>query len=669
MRRSLCWVLLFLLIALGPLHCPRTAFVIATPSTQLGVDILNANGVALSANGSTAFVTTDLPNPLVYVVPLPITSSSNLNPSPYWTSPRSSLFYYIAASVSTSPQVLYLLDNQNAQLVSLAILHSPPVNSTLIYDFGIANLDLIDGMYFQVSTHLLFFSCYCNFSGVTLDFIAWLDPTSSSPSLQTLYVTSFMASIAGLAVSSTHLYFGTFTYPLSAVNYTVAEIWAVPLTGPYSTSLIPNTTQPQLLYTTLDSNLNTLDIGDLVYPAAFVLNANESILYMTDIGNQDAQQGSTPHGVFALYPLYSPIAPLNFTTIFGYEGQNTEVQASFALSPDQSTLYFAAVGHKNGLYIISKANSSIPLSAPPLSISSSSAGAAATTSPPSSTSTSASASTSIVSQLSSSALPASTATSTGVVSSSASNAVPLLPVGTVSLVTSFAAGAQPMTCFTANDLITAGFFATVAGLIFNRSMTAQPQMVVTPLYTVGNGLTDAGVIACQAHPTEPVLYLLDMFNVALYRFNATDGKGLVVISTFPQEQVGTLTSLAIDFTSSIAYVGTQGTQFIYAVNLSITRQSSSSFGASPINSDVTALALSQDEVTLFYGSPGFPNGTINALQIQAGSLLNPSNPTVLYSSNSLIYPNALLVSDSPSSAISMMYMKDGGPTYGGLYFS
>ena len=350
------------------LHCFFSLFlylclcVMSAPTTQRALSIINAAGVAISADGAQAFVSSiDYFDPSVYVIPLPFNASTDSLISPFWTGNGTMQFYFIAASSSNRPQWVYLLDDLNAQLLALAV--GGPMNATtiLLYNFGIANQILINGMFHQQSSDLLFFSCVDHFGGSAFDFVGWLEPTSPFPVLQTLYVTSYFADLAGLAVSSTHLYFGRIT---TVFDNNVAELWAVPLTSSGPTSLIPNTTEPQLLYTTLDSVLSTLTIGDLVDPAALLLNADESILYITDIGNQDAEQAITPHAIYALYPLYGSNTPLNLSIVYGYEGPNTEIQSSFALSPDQSALYFAATGYRQGLYIVTHPNSSIALPAP-----------------------------------------------------------------------------------------------------------------------------------------------------------------------------------------------------------------------------------------------------------------------------------------------------------------
>ena len=315
------------LLGLLVLLCSSTARVACVPSTRQGPTISNAGGAALSSDGRTAFVHSISTHPSIYVIPLPITAASNFQPQPYWTTTATMQFYYIAASASTSPQLLYLLDNQNARLVSLVVnTTSPATDVTLIYDWGKKDVDLINGMYYQASSHLLFFACYDHLDGAANDFIAFLDPSSSHPVLQTLYSTSFSVGVSAIAVSSTYLYFGTFTAPHPWPS--IATIWRVPLTSRGSTAPIPNSTEAELLYITTGTEIDTVALGDLVYPGAFVLNADESVLYMTDIGNPDVNQASSPHAIYALWPLHSSDVPLNLTGLFEYEGTGTEVMQS-----------------------------------------------------------------------------------------------------------------------------------------------------------------------------------------------------------------------------------------------------------------------------------------------------------------------------------------------------
>ena len=213
-------------------------------------------------------------------------------------------------------------------------------------------------------------------------------------------------------------------------------------------------------------------------------------------------------------------------------------------------------------------------------------------------------------------------------------------------------------CFTTDSAVTVGFAGTNGGEIFVWSMQAQP-VTVSPVYVNGDAFTRPEWKACQASPDGTQLYLLDDKNVLFNRYTvATAGVAPVVISSFPDEDdEHGLWSLAIDFTSGMAYIGTYGSDNVYAVNISMTGQTSSAYYAYPLNSRILSLALSQDGLTLYYASPAPAEGvpaTINSLDVQAGSIPYPGYPTVVYSSLTLFYPDSLLVSGST------LIFKDGG---------
>ena len=90
-----------------------------------------------------------------------------------------------------------------------------------------------------------------------------------------------------------------------------------------------------------------------------------------------------------------------------------------------------------------------------------------------------------------------------------------------------------------------------------------------------------------------------------------------------------MSGLAIDFASQVAYVGSSSTDNLYVVNIARTRQSMSAYHAYLLNTGVVSLAISQDGLTLYYASPApvyeVP-GTINELQVQAGSVHTPATP-------------------------------------------
>ena len=632
----------------------------ALPTTRLGATIWDAAGVALSADGKLAFIHSINYLSSIYVVPLPITSSSVVSPSPYWSSPTRLVVTYIAASSSASPQLVFLLDGLHAQLLSLVInTTSPATNTSLLYDFGAANAFTIDGMFLQASTQLLFLSCYGHFDGAASDFIGWLDPSAPSPVLQRLYTTQFVNDIAAVAVSSAHLYFGTVTSPYPDSPY-VAEVWRVPLISPGSTALIPNTTQPELLYTTAEANLGALVFGDLVSPAAFVLSADESVLYMTDMGNEDDNAASSPRAVYALWPLYGT-APLNLTALYESEGSSTNVMQSFALGPDQSTLYWAASGNRNGLYVTYNVTSAMPhlsgstTSAAPLPSTSSLATTQGHTTPASNAPSASSATSTL-------AKAGSTSVTSLRTSSSATTAVlgRLNLTSTIVSAFNFSSKGDALSCLSFNGAATMGFAASLGGDIFQWSLTEHPA-VVTPSYVVGDVAlqTSASYVSCQANREGTLLYLLDSRHrtLSVYQVstNTTPPAAPVVVASFPDE-ILSLSGVAIGFSSSMAYVGSLS-GCVYAVNITTMGQSLSSFSAYCTPSALSAMTLSEDGRILYYVTPS--PGTLYSLPLhEGGGIQSTVTPTLLFTSSLLVFPTSLV------SQGSTFYIKDGGTMHG-----
>ena len=134
---------------------------------------------------------------------------------------------------------------------------------------------------------------------------------------------------------------------------------------------------------------------------------------------------------------------------------------------------------------------------------------------------------------------------------------------------------------------------------------------------------------CKANPAGTYLYLLDDRDNVLLRYTvATPSVAPVVISSFPAESVGTLTSIAIDFVSQVAYVGTRVTLNLYAVNISLTGQSTASTTSTAFPSWVSSLALTPDGLTLYYASVSNQRGSfaaINSLQVRRGLYRRPQH--------------------------------------------
>ena len=160
-------------------------------------------------------------------------------------------------------------------------------------------------MFHQASTHRLFFSCIDFFDNDPYDFVGMLDLTAASLSLTTFYTTTYSTDIAGIAVSSTHLYFATVTFRGAA-----SQILSVPLPSAGAAS-IPNGTAATAIYNTTNADLDTLVPGDTAYPTALQLNAAESILYFTDQGDPRGREDwESLYSVYALSPCTPRLHPL-----------------------------------------------------------------------------------------------------------------------------------------------------------------------------------------------------------------------------------------------------------------------------------------------------------------------------------------------------------------------
>ena len=334
----------------------RTALLVqAVPTTHPGPAISAASGVALSADGLTAYVSSSA---CLYIIPLPLTADSDWSPSPWFVSPPAELtvaFSQVAASQSNAPQLVWLLDTGSAQLVSLDVTDSsaaPPSRATPVYDFGSGNGRLVAGMFHLPSSGLLLFSLTAGFRGALTDTVAMLDPGASRPRLQSVYSTAFSHQLAAIALSSTQLFLGT-----SSAAGNSAQVYAAPLPHAGATS-IPDSTAAVAVYSALDSSAASAVPGQLVRPAGFFLNQAQSIVYLTDCGF-DGPTASSPNSVSVLSGLHGAAAPLKLTTLCSAIGVDRVVQG-LALSPDQSTLYFTVSGAGGGLFFITAANSSVP---------------------------------------------------------------------------------------------------------------------------------------------------------------------------------------------------------------------------------------------------------------------------------------------------------------------
>ena len=234
----------------------------------------------------------------------------------------------------------------------------------------------------------------------------------------------------------------------------------------------------------------------------------------------------------------------------------------------------------------------------------------------------------------------------------------VVTVGEVTVITnfSFTVKNDAIGCLTSSPSTATAFAASNGGSIFRWSLKDQPKSV-SPIYTVGTGMT-AAFWACQINPAGTVLYLLDTRGLKLWSYNVNSPVSVpVLVGSFPNEPVGAPVSLAIDFPSSIAYVGTRFTDTLYAVNIT----AGTIYASYQMTTDVTALALSPDARTLYYGVLAIPQmveGGISSVDVKAGIVPNPQSPTVLYSSSTIVDPTSIITANAS------LLFTDGGPLGG-----
>ena len=138
-----------------------------------------------------------------------------------------------------------------------------------------------------------------------------------------------------------------------------------------------------------------------------------------------------------------------------------------------------------------------------------------------------------------------------------------------------------MACFSTDASASIGFAASDGGDIYVWSLASKPSRI-EPSYIAGTGSAGASFIACQANPAGTILYLLDTRQLQLTSYSvASLTTAPVLIASFPDETIGSVVALAVDFNSSVAYVGTRSTNLVYSVNTSRTLQTPSAFDASP----------------------------------------------------------------------------------------
>ena len=207
----------------------------------------------------------------------------------------------------------------------------------------------------------------------------------------------------------------------------------------------------------------------------------------------------------------------------------------------------------------------------------------------------------------------------------------------------FRAVGDSLGCRTSDATRLKGFAGSTSGAIYAFSSAAIPALI-QPVFLAGNDQTGASYAACVAAPDGSALYLFDTRAATLRRYTpSTPNVGPIIVDIFPAETTGTLPSLAIDFTSHIAYIGTQQTDNIYTVPFNSVGQSFGAFlYANLTNQDVLSLALSPDISTLYYGAPAPSlggSGVIFSLPVQQGIILDSGSPNTLVADPRIVFPD------------------------------
>ena len=624
----------FLLLAVSLLLC--SLLVSSATFVQEGPVVPNAAGVALSGDGTTAFVVSADVSGAVYAIPLPLDASSSSPPTPYFVSSKAVQYTSIAATTYASPQVVYLLDSLNAQVVSLAIT-SPPANSTtLVYDLGVANRGLVSAMSYLPPLNIVVLSCLSGFNGSTNDFVAAFNPFAIPSSFRTLYTTPFSGQLAASTISLSRLYYSTRTTAKGA-----AAVYVVPFFGmliPYISPLANST----LLY-----SASTQTGSALTYPGALLLNNDLTILYITDLGQQTVGQSMATTSVLALYPLPNaivPTTPLSLATVAQYTGGATEVRPSAALDSSQSTLYFAAQGTSGGLYVVNNANASFvaalsPSTAPPMAATS-----AATSAPQSPTS--------LPSQGTGPGLP--------MVNFTFVQEGPVLPNAA-----GVALSGDGTTAFVVSADVSGAVYAIPLPLDASSSSPPTP-------YFVSSKAVQYTSIAATTYASPQVVYLLDSLNAQVVSLAITSppansttlvydlgvaNRGLVSAMSY-------LPPLNIVVLSCLSGFNGSTNDFVAAFNPFAIPSSFRTLYTTPFSGQLAASTISLSR--LYYSTRTTAKGAAAVYVVPFFGMLIPyisplANSTLLYSASTqtgsaLTYPGALLLNND----LTILYITDLG---------
>ena len=215
-----------------------------------------------------------------------------------------------------------------------------------------------------------------------------------------------------------------------------------------------------------------------------------------------------------------------------------------------------------------------------------------------------------------------------------------------------------LACLTSNANTTVAYAASGSGQIYIYSLV-NPPAVVQAVSTVAA----AAYVDCVAHPTLPLLYLLN-FQAELLVYNAANDS-FSSVASFPSALY--LQALAIDFVHGEAVVVSSDGELFYPIAVNVSSGGSGSvnqsFTSCTTNSSLafTALAYSPDGNTLYLAQ----GNTIYSTPSPAGVPSNATQLTNITSSDVLSYPTSLLVSGR--GAGQTLYVKGGAPpSFAGL---
>ena len=607
---------------------------------------INANSdvvldLDLNADSSAVFVSTFLG--AVYRLSLPITTTTTLS-APLLAPSSSADFtqdshWWRSVVIDPTESRLYLLDQNNGG----------------VYVYAIESNTLTQLCSFPDETPQSLSSLSVDFTQIPV--VAYV--TSEPKSL----VYAVNTQLSGQTITASQAYFVDTANGLQYTSSTLHVDAASRTSTLYLTSKVLSSEETEIVLSTLAVSGTTPTAATSTtplfssttwdYPDAIVVSKDGSLAYVMDGGyRQGFVVGLPPFEVGMFYECQLTASPIDCITINSTD--TLFLRGGLALTEDQSTLVFGATYFIEQLVVNASAVTG-PLLVPGVPQSSSSSA------PPSSESSiasSAAPSESSSAAVIGSSSAAATSTGTGVT----------IPGGGVITgpTTIFPLPGDSLTCLTSDTSRTVGFAASVGGAIYIFDFTSIP-FVLNYSYVAGDTSSQSGSYwaDCVASLDGSVLYLLDSRESNLYSYlAATPAVGPVLLASFTDEQSSALTSLAIDFTANLAYVGTTFTAQVYLVDITIANQIVSAFAsAAPAAGNIDSLTLSADGTTLYYGVPSPSQGAAGSifavLTADIASSQDASTTAILVVNDTLIIsPDTLLVQGDT------LYIKDGGAQNG-----